>query len=159
MRIFRNDQGVAIRLLGVTWDVTREVLHATELEKKASQERALIERLSVTTQAAGISPWEFDLISDRFSWLGPRPPFFGMDDVPLEKYFEALRQIVVPEDRDILSSSADNAIANHAECYEYVFRVNGTDGRIHHMQSYARIVRGAEGRTAARGRGDLGRHA
>ena len=145
IRIIRNDQGVAIRLLGVTWDVTREVLHAAELEQKAGQERAMIERLSVTTQAAGISPWEFDLVSDQFSWLGPRPSFFGMDDVPLEKYFAALHDIVVPEDRAILSSSADNAIANNADCYEYVFRVNGTDGRIHHMQSYARIMRNAEG--------------
>jgi two-component system sensor histidine kinase/response regulator len=145
MRVFRDAHGLAIRLLGVTWDVTREVLHASQLEQKAAQERAMIERLSVTTQAAGISPWEFDLVSDRFSWHGPRPSFFGMDDVPLEQYFEALHSIVLPEDRSVIRSSTENALANHAEYYEYVFRAQGTDGRIHHMQNYARIVRDAGG--------------
>jgi two-component system, sensor histidine kinase and response regulator len=145
IRIFRDAQGVATRLLGVTWDVTQEVLHAAEFERRAGQERAMIERLSVTTQAAGISPWEFDLVSDRFSWTGPRPAFFGMDDVPLAQYFERLQTIVVPEDRGVLSSSAENAIANNADCYEYVFRVHGTDERVHHMQSYARITRSADG--------------
>jgi signal transduction histidine kinase/CheY-like chemotaxis protein len=148
MRVYRNAAGVAIRMMGVTWDVTKEVVHAAELESKAAQESALIERLSVTTKAAGIAPWEFDIKSAGFSWLGARPPCFGLDDAPLKDYFARLTAIIVPEDRDVLISVPRDAIARNLDAYEYVFRVRGTDGEIHHMQNYARIMRDEHGQAS-----------
>src|SRR5258708_25719013 len=128
-------------MMGVTWDVTKEVLHAAELESKAAQESALIERLNVTTKAAGIAPWEFDIKSDCFSWHGTRPPCFGMDHVPLKDYFRSLSTIILPDDRGILLDTPRKAIADKLDFYDYVFRVRGIDGEIHHMQNYARIMR------------------
>jgi two-component system sensor histidine kinase/response regulator len=145
MRVYRDAGGTAIRMMGVTWDVTKEVLHAAELESKAAQESALIERLNVTTKAAGIAPWEFDIKSDCFSWHGTRPPCFGMDHVPLKDYFRTLATIVLPEDRGILLETPRKAIANKLDFYDYVFRVRGIDGEIHHMQNYARIMRDEQG--------------
>jgi two-component system sensor histidine kinase/response regulator len=145
MRVYRDDAGAATRLMGVTWDVTKEVLRASELESRAAQESALIERLSVTTKAAGIAPWEFDIKSDCFSWHGPRPPCFGLDDVPLKDYFLALTSIILPEDRSAFLSSPAEAIAKNMDSYEYRFRVQGVDGEIHHMQNYARIMRDIHG--------------
>ncbi|HEY6618901.1 MAG TPA: response regulator, partial [Steroidobacteraceae bacterium] len=145
MRVYRDANGTAIRMMGVTWDVTKEVLHASELESKSAQESALLERLSVTTKAAGIAPWEFDIKSDCFSWHGPRPPCFGLDHVPLKDYFRTLTTIVLAEDRDILLRTPREAIAKNLEAYEYVFRVKGIDGEIHHMQNYARIMRDEQG--------------
>jgi two-component system, sensor histidine kinase and response regulator len=145
MRVYRDAAGVATRLMGVTWDVTKEVLRASELESRAAQESALIERLNVTTKAAGIAPWEFDIKSDCFSWHGPRPPCFGMDDVPLKDYFRTLTSIILPEDRGVLLSTAAEAIAKNMDSYEYTFRVQGIDGQIHHMQNYARIMRDKHG--------------
>ena len=145
MRVYRDANGTAIRMMGVTWDVTKEVLHASELESKSAQESALLERLSVTSKAAGIAPWEFDIKSDCFSWHGPRPPCFGLDYVPLKDYFRTLTTIVLTEDRDILLRTPREAIAKKLEAYEYVFRVKGIDGEIHHMQNYARIMRDEQG--------------
>jgi two-component system sensor histidine kinase/response regulator len=145
MRVYRDAGGTAIRMMGVTWDVTKEVLHAAELESKAAQESALIERLNVTTKAAGIAPWEFDIKSDCFSWHGTRPPCFGMDHVPLKDYFRTLATIVLPEDRGILLETPRKAIADKLDFYDYVFRVRGIDGEIHHMQNYARIMRDEQG--------------
>ena len=145
MRVYRDASGAAIRMMGVTWDVTKEVLHASELESKAAQESALIERLNVTTKAAGIAPWEFDIKSDCFSWHGPRPPCFGLDHVPLKDYFRSLADIILPEDREILLQTPREAIAKQLDSYEYVFRVKGIDGEIHHMQNYARIMRDERG--------------
>jgi len=145
MRVYRDAGGTAIRMMGVTWDVTKEVLHAAELESKAAQESALIERLNVTTKAAGIAPWEFDIKSDCFSWHGTRPPCFGMDHVPLKDYFRSLSTIVLPEDRGILLETPRRAIANKLDFYDYMFRVRGIDGEIHHIQNYARIMRDEQG--------------
>jgi len=146
MRVYRDANGTPLRMMGVTWDVTKEVLHASELERRAAQESALIERLSVTTQAAGIAPWEFDIESDCFSWNGTRPPCFGLDHVPLKDYFRTLTTIILPEDRGILLETPRRAIANKVDFYDYVFRVKGIDGEIHHMQNYARIMRDEQGR-------------
>jgi two-component system, sensor histidine kinase and response regulator len=145
MRVDRDAAGTATRLMGVTWDVTKEVLHAAELESRAAQEGALIERLSVTTKAAGIAPWEFDIKSECFSYHGPRPACFGMDDVPLKDYFRALQTIILPEDKGILVSTLSDAIAENMDSYEYVFRALGIDGEIHHMQNYARVMRNSRG--------------
>jgi two-component system sensor histidine kinase/response regulator len=145
MRVYRDASGTATRMMGVTWDVTKEVLYAAELERKAAQESALIERLSVTTKAAGIAPWEFDIKSDCFSWHGPRPPCFGLDHVPLQDYFRSLTTIILPEDRGILLQTPREAIAKKLDFYEYAFRVRGIDGEIHHMQNYARIMRDEQG--------------
>jgi two-component system sensor histidine kinase/response regulator len=145
MRAYRDANGVPVRMMGVSWDVTKEVMHAAELENKAAQESALIERLSVTTQAAGIAPWQFDIKSDCFSWHGPRPPCFGLDHVPLKDYFRTLTDIILPEDRGILLQTPREAIANQLDFYDYVFRVKGIDGEIHHMQNYARIMRDERG--------------
>jgi two-component system, sensor histidine kinase and response regulator len=146
MRVYRDANGTPLRMMGVTWDVTKEVLHASELESRAAQESALIERLSVTTHAAGIAPWEFDIESDCFSWNGTRPPCFGLDHVPLKDYFRTLTTIILPEDRGILLETPRKAIANKLDFYDYVFRVKGIDGEIHHMQNYARIMRDEQGR-------------
>jgi two-component system sensor histidine kinase/response regulator len=146
MRVYRDARGAAIRLMGVTWDVTQEVLHATELESKSAHESALLERLSVTSKAAGISPWEFDIKSDCFSWHGPRPPCFGMDDVPLAEYFRKILTIVVPEDRGNFLEAPRDAIARNQDSYDYVFRVHGTDGEIHHMRNHAQIMRDDAGK-------------
>jgi two-component system sensor histidine kinase/response regulator len=140
MRVFRDSAGTAIRVLGVTWDVTKEVVDSQELASKASQERALLERLNVTTKAAGISPWECDFDAREFSWHGPRPAFFGLDDVPLKDYFRAIGDITLPEDRDNLVNASRNAIERCEDHFECRFRVRGIDGDIHHMQSYARII-------------------
>ena len=146
LRVYRNADGVAMRLLGVTWDVTKEVRHAEELQCKAAQESALIERLNVTTKAAGIAPWEFDIKSNCFSWHGPRPPCFGMDDVPLKDYFRHVESIVIAEDQGILVRAPTEAIERNADTFEYTFRVIGIDGELHHMQNYARIMRDKHGR-------------
>jgi two-component system sensor histidine kinase/response regulator len=145
MLVYRDADGAATRLMGVCWDVTKEELHAEELENRAAQEGALIERLSVTTKAAGISPWEFDIKSNRISWHGPRPPCFGMDAVPLHDYLRTLTTIVLPEDRNIALDATADAIAKNIDSYEYVTRVHGIDGEIHHMQNYARIMRDEDG--------------
>ena len=146
MRVFRDTDGKPVRLLGVTWDVTREVEYAAELERKAAQERALVERLNVTTKAAGISPWEYDLKSETFSWMGVRQVHYGFDDAPIEEYMERLRAIVFPEDRHLLVASAAEAIASNTDNYTYQFRVRGIDGKVHHMRNICKLARNERGR-------------
>jgi two-component system, sensor histidine kinase and response regulator len=132
--------------IGVITVATGLSLTQLKTRNPTQQFDALVERLNVTTKAAGIAPWEFDIKSDGFSWHGPRPTCFGMDDVPLKDYFRQLQTIVIPEDKGIPVKASTEAIAANAESYRYIFRVLGVDGDIHHMQNYARIMRDRHGR-------------
>jgi two-component system, sensor histidine kinase and response regulator len=145
IRIYRDADGIPQRLLGVTWDVTSEVLHTAELQRRAAEESAVIERLGVATKAAGISVWEFDLNAASFSWCGTRLPCFGLDDVPLADYWSRLQGIVVEEDRGIVLGAPNEAVAKQVEFYEYEFRVHGVDGKIHYIKNYFRLMRSARG--------------
>jgi len=145
MRVFRTDDGKPARILGVTWDVTEEVRHADELKRQAEKERALVERLNVSTQAAGISPWEFDLKNGCFSWCGPRPKVFGMDDVPVAEYFNKICEQVVEEDKTVMQDAAREAITKGQDNYSYRFRFRAKDGTVYHMQNFGQVIRSERG--------------
>ncbi len=145
MRVFRDLSGKPIRLLGVTWDVTDEVVHAAELQRKAEQESKLLDRLSVATQAAGIAPWEFDLKTNRYMWYGTRLAVLGLDDAPLDTYDAALKNILLPEDRENLDNAAVAAIKSGATAYSAQCRARGTDGQVHHLKNFVRILRSPRG--------------
>ena len=145
VRLLRDTDGKYRFLMGVTQDVTKEVETKQEIARQAEKERALVERLNVATQAAGVAPWEFDLKRGCFSWHGPRPQCFGLDNVPVEDYFAELRKIVLPEDLTQMTEPARIAIEAGRDYYEYRFRVTGIDGKVHHMANYGRILRSERG--------------
>ena len=145
IRVYRDAQGAPQRLLGATWDVTKEVLHAAELERTAAHERALTERLGVATQAAGVSPWEYDLKTDRFTWCGTRLPCLGLDGIPIEEYRRRLHELIVDADRHIVRDASRTAVESKSEFHEYIFRVHGVDGKIHHIHNYARLLASPDG--------------
>jgi two-component system sensor histidine kinase/response regulator len=148
MRVFRNDAGEPLRLLGVTWDVTAEVQHAQQLEAQAAHVRSLLERLSVASQAAGISAWEFDLETQKFVWLENRTKAFGLGDVPLDAVGDLIEQRMHPDDAAEIRRIRKEAIASGQQTYSARFRVVRPDGTVRHLQSYTHIVRDASGRAA-----------
>ena len=145
MRLFRNEHGKVIRLLGVTWDVTEEVQATEKLRKQAESDRAWLERFDIATNAAGVHPWEFDLKSEQFCWHNLPKELYGLDDVPLEHYDAALRKIVLPEDLPSYENAYSDALARGDDRYGFRFRINGIDGNVHHMECAARIINGRSG--------------
>lgn len=140
MRLFRGACDRAERLLGVMWDVTDEVEHAAELERQADHVRTLLDRLSVATQAAGVSAWEFDLRSNRFLWLENRSKAL-MGDGSAEEFGEVLRRTIDKEDYARMQEDLAAAIRNGAQTFSHRFRLVRDDGTVRHMQTYAQIVR------------------
>ncbi len=146
MRLFRGECDRAERLLGVSWDITAEVEHAEQLEQQASHVRTLLDRLSVATQAAGVSPWEFDLTSNRFLWIENRSKAFPGDDVPAEQFGEVLQRAMDPEDYAKMQEELGAAVRSGARTFSHRFRLTRADHTVRHMQSYAEIVRDEQGK-------------
>jgi len=145
MRLFRGDGDRAERLLGVSWDVSEEVEHAQKLQENATHVRALLDRLSVATEAAGVSPWEFDLGKREFIWIENRSKAFPTDDVPPARVGDLLRKLMDPDDYEKMQQDLGEALASGAQHFSHRFRLVRPDGTVRHMQTYAQIVRNEHG--------------
>ncbi len=148
MRIFRDPCGIPKRILGVTWNVTAEVEHADQLRAQAAHVSKLVDRLSVATQSAGISPWEFDVATEKYVWVDNRPKAFGLDTVAVESYGEELNKIIDPEDLASMRQIYFEALAGAGDTFSYRFRVMRHDGMVRHMQTFARILRDASAKVS-----------
>ena len=148
MRIFRDPAGVPKRILGVTWNVTAEVEHVDQLRAQAAHVSTLVDRLSVATQSAGISPWEFDVATGKYVWVDNRLKAFGLESVPVESYGEELDKIIDPQDRPLMRQASLEAIAASQDTFSYRFRIMRHDGMVRHMQTYARILRDASAKVS-----------
>jgi two-component system sensor histidine kinase/response regulator len=107
----------------------------------AQQESVLRNRLSVAMKAAGNEGWEMDLITGKMVWLENRLPGIGLMDVPLDRYIEAVEEIVHPEDAQVAKHALDAAAAANEEICSYQFRIVRPDGEIRHMRDYVAILR------------------
>ncbi len=145
IRAFFDDAGKAERILGVTWDVSAEVEHSMQLQKQAAHVQSLLDRLSVSTKAAGITPWEFDLQTRRFLWVENPLPAFGLTDVPIEDYGATLMNALHVDDRSEIARIIHEAIEGTAETFSSRYRLVRPDGTQRHMQAYAHVVRDEQG--------------
>jgi two-component system, sensor histidine kinase and response regulator len=137
--IVRDDEGRAVRLLGATADVTNEIQTTTLLQRQAEQERALIERLNIATQAAGISSWEIDLTNRQFLWV--ENPLFG-DPVTNDEgsALERLLARVHPDDRNVFTDNIRHAMQNNLDRVSYRYRIYDDQRKLVHLQVHARLL-------------------
>jgi two-component system sensor histidine kinase/response regulator len=141
-----NEQGRMLRLLGAAWDVTKEVEAAERFEQQARQERLLLARLSMATEAAGICSWEIDLSTNRFLWTENWLPALGDTRPDRSQSTDAfLAARLHPEDRDLFRDAVTAALRAKTDRFSLRYRAIGADGNIVHVQSHARLMRDESG--------------
>ena len=139
-RLLNDEHGHLSRLLGVSWDVTKEVEASTKLEEQATHERMLLDRLAMSTQAAGISSWEYDLDAESFLWI--ENPIAALSD--RDGVWDGPRtflQRVHADDRAAVERTLREAIAQQREGVSFRYRCLGprTDSDVH-LQTHARLL-------------------
>ena len=114
----------------------------------ATNERALLERLSVATQAAGLQCWEFDLKQNKAVWLdqglGQQPPA----PAEVEAAGSAMFDRILPEDLQVWRAKMDEAVAQHRPILSQRARRRDPDGSLHHLHGYQRLFYDEEGEGA-----------
>jgi PAS domain S-box-containing protein len=127
------------QLLGVSRDVTDEVEAAEQFEQQARHERMLRDRLSMSTEAAGISCWEIDLDRQRVVLAdeGVRTlHLLEQFDGSLEDFFSHVHL----DDRKSFTAALKDALQNGGERFSCRYRVLAADGNPIHIQTHARVV-------------------
>ncbi|MBX5459837.1 MAG: PAS domain-containing protein [Steroidobacteraceae bacterium] len=145
LKVSRDASGQATRLAAMVSDVTAQVERTEQLEAQLAKERALVERLSVATQAAGIYVWEFDWATNVLRFDERRL------DGPAKRHAGAelgadLFRWVHPDDSRIGAAATVAALARGERDTSFRYRLKLPDGSIRHIQAYARTTTDAAGR-------------
>jgi len=143
-RVIRAANGWAVRIQGITRDITADVERTLQLEEQARQVQVLLDRLSVAVKAAGIAAWEMDLRTREFLWMENPNRWLGLGEFPLQQAAAELDRMMDPGDLAQIVEIGRSAIASGQQTYSYRFRAT-RHGNTRHKQAYAHIVRDAQG--------------
>jgi len=148
VRIFRDSALRATRLVGVTWDVSEAVEHAAQLREQAERVQTLLNRFNVVIETAGISAWEMDVRTEKMVWIENRQKTFGLADLSVEAYGDALFAMIHPDDRVEVSETLRIVTSGQRQSHSYRYRLLRPDGLVRHMQSHVHAVRDELGSVA-----------
>ena len=101
----RNDQGVPVRVVGTTQDITEQV-KARELLRESE------ERLKNAERLAHVGHWHWDLNSDQVLWSQEIFQIFGQPRDYAPSY-EGFFQAVIPQNREWLRREMRDAVADN----------------------------------------------
>jgi signal transduction histidine kinase len=138
-RTYSDAAGKPQRSLGVSWDVTAEVEAAETVTRNAANERAMRERLSVATQAAGLQCWEFDFKQDKVVWLDQGLEQQKGTPESIAAAGKAMFDQILPEDQEVNRAVTDEARAQRKPIVSSRCRRRDADGTLHHIQMYQRL--------------------
>jgi signal transduction histidine kinase len=138
-RTYCDEAGKPQRSLGVSWDVTAEVEAAELAARNAANERAMLERLSVATQAAGLKCWEYDFRQNMVVWLDQGPEQQPSTPLDIAAAGSALFDQILPEDLVSWGARLEEAAAQHDPILSHRVRRRSTDGTLQHLQIYLRL--------------------
>jgi PAS domain S-box-containing protein len=140
LRIYRDPDGKARRLLGVTWDVTHDVLANDLLKSQAEENRRLIDQLNLATESAGIGSWDIDLVAYRFTSMRNPIKSLGLSASEFGD-LAVFVQRVVAEDKHVMSDAVRAAVLRGDDKirFRYRYRAHGKDGLVH-VQANGRLL-------------------
>jgi signal transduction histidine kinase len=140
-------------LLGgiLVWTLLRSSRRSrARLVRQAEQSQALLERLSIATQAAGVYCWELDWKTYAITWDASRlPPEEAA--AASRRHFGAelgsdLFKWVHPDDQHAGGKAMTESLARGEDHVSFRYRIVLPDHSIRHVQAFARTYCDAEGK-------------
>ncbi|MBK8099791.1 MAG: PAS domain-containing protein [Planctomycetes bacterium] len=93
-----------------------------------ASDAAMRERLQLALGAARMGIWEWDIASDKVVWSPEAEALFGVAPGTFPPDFPSFCELVHPDDRQLLATRAQRALAQVGERYEVSHRVCRRDG-------------------------------
>lgn len=116
--------------------VIRDVTDRVRTEQELSDSRA---RLAEAERVARAGSWEWDLLEDRVTWSDGLLAIYGLSREQFDPSFEGGLDRVYPDDRELVKSSIEHAIA-HRSSFTVEYRAVRSDGRVRTFQSQGDVV-------------------
>ncbi len=131
-----NGQFVMTR--STLFDITERRIAQTELMKKE-------EILRRAQTIAHVGSWEWDILGGQQVWSDESYRIFGLDKVTSQGSYDEFMNLVVPEDRALVTSNVQAALYA-SSCYVAEYRIKRPTGEIRYISSQAELVRNELGR-------------
>lgn len=125
----------------VARDISERKQHEQSLLDSRKQYEEIARRFHVTTQAAELGLWEWDIPNNRLVWDEVMFSLYGIADRNrFTSNYEAWRSALHPDDVDDCATASALALLGQAE-YNTEFRVVWQDSSVHYIRSRATIER------------------
>jgi len=137
LEALRNDQGIAVRIVGASQDITEQV-KAGELLRESEGRLKSAERL------AHVGHWSWDLNSKQVIWSEECFRIFGRPTDCQPSYGEFL-EAVRPQEIELVKRAEKERLANKSGT-SIEYRIVRPDGDVRTVKSVAEVVLDEEGR-------------
>ncbi|WP_196511437.1 PAS domain S-box protein [Nostoc sp. NZL] len=132
-----NEQGNPVRLVGSLADISER----KQAEEKLQQSEA---QLATTQQIAHVGSWEWNLETKKRCWSMETFRIFGLNPTQSEPTQAEFLQLVHPEDRALLQTNFERAIAQETP-FNIEYRIVRPDGSVRYLEAKAEIAYNAQG--------------
>ena len=137
-RVFRDHDGLPLRLTGVSLDIT-------ERKRMEDSVRRSQERLREALLAARAGSWEWNLATGAVFWSEENQALFGFPAGLIAAGYEVWLEAVVPEDREQVDRVVRDALSTNQERFQIEFRVRLSNGKVRWLIGMGRIRYDADG--------------
>jgi PAS domain S-box-containing protein len=137
-RTYFNAAGAAIRMAGISHDITERKLAEEALHETR-------ERLAMACESGGIGTWDLDLTTNRVTWSPRQLAIFGLTADDLDGSRKTFLEHIHPDDREGMAQAMDRARASR-ERYEHEYRIILKDGSIRWISSLGQHTYDESGR-------------
>ena len=126
---------------------TEQIESQANIVRLTEVQRALLDRLNLATQTAGIAIWDRDLVTGELQADDSLARLCGLR--PGDEGFEPLLDATHPDDREAVAKSRNQAIDDPSHDSILAMRhriVRQSDGAVRHLQTHRRIMRDGTGK-------------
>jgi PAS domain S-box-containing protein len=122
------------------------VSHYDITERKKAQEKLanISERLQLSTRAAQVGIWDWDIPADQLYWDKTMHELYQMDPDTNEKKYETWTSSIHPLDRQKVTADIQEALEGKKE-YNTEFRIQLSDGKTHFIKAMGTVQRDEQG--------------
>ena len=136
---------VILSLAPADGEVVGETLaigHVQDISTRKQREDELRhsrERLAEAEHVAQLGSWEWDITNDRTTWSEGLFHVYGLTPDDRDPSFRGWMQRVYPDDRELVSRTIDQALAERSS-FTLEYRAVRADGRVHTLRSRGEVI-------------------
>lgn len=143
-KIFRDEKGEPVTMLGAEQDITAQKKNEAEREKLLASELTARERLALAQRAAGMGTYEQNIQTGEVHWTPEMEALFGLKAGAFDGRFENWMARIHPDDREKTMESISLSSQERGDYY-VEYRVLWPDGSIHWLGNSGKVIFDSEG--------------
>ncbi len=142
--LFRDDEGQVYRIIGTTQDITERQLADEKLARAKQELSKITERFQISTKAAKVGIWDWDVKSEKLLWDETMLKLHGISEEEFKGMSTEWKTRIHPEDRQQCRDDLVAALKGEKE-YNTEFRIVWPDQSVHHIKALGTVQRDEAG--------------